>query len=166
MNQQKLWCLSFLLFEQLCKENGWDNNVPDDIAIISIIGSDDCRDDNEIHICHGDNVLNLEFDDCDPVAFGLDVNIEEYTYKSNGKETTLKFFNNDMAKQAIDFIERNKNKHFYIHCSAGVSRSQAFVKYISEKYNNIDWITNPINPCEFPNGYVIWKLRHCQLPMN
>ena len=63
-----------------------------------------------------------------------------------------------MSDECVRFIERNKNKNFYIHCSAGISRSQAFVKYIKNVYNDINWITNPNNPCEFPNGFVYNQL--------
>lgn len=168
--EQRLHCVSFLQFEQLCKENGWigHNNVPNDVAIISIIGSEDCRDENERHICFGENVLNLEFDDCDPTALGLEVNDLKYTYKQKiinancetyEKNTTLYFFNNDMAKQAVEFIEKNINKNFYIHCFAGVSRSQAFVRFIETNYPNINWITNKLNPCQCPNYFVCYKLQ-------
>jgi hypothetical protein len=157
--KKKLWCLDLLSFKNLCETNGWDKEVPNDIAIISIIGSPQCRDDEEEHICHGDNVLNLDFDDCSPQAFGLDENVETYTYKSsNTRETTLQFITNEMAKKAVEFINRNIGKDFYIHCFAGVSRSQAFVSYILQNYPQINWETNPQNPCEFPNYFVKFKL--------
>lgn len=157
----KLWCVGFLEFERIAKRNGWHIEVPSNIAIISINNGKDVGTDNEYHICEDDdNVLNLNFDDIDPTHLDLDDNIETYTYiqKHNGKETTIEFFTMDMAKKAVEFIENNKDKNFYIHCSAGVSRSQAFVKYIKNMYTETEWITNPNNPCIHPNGFVFQKL--------
>ena len=102
----------------------------------------------------------MNFDDADPIANGLDSNITSYEYK--GK--TIEFFTDEQANEAIHFIENNikksifSNIHFFIHCSAGISRSQAFVKYIKNIYNEINWETNPNNPCLHPNGFVYQKL--------
>ena len=163
----KLWCVSFNEFEKLAKINGWHLEVPSNIAIISINNGKDAGTDNEYHVCEDDiNVLNLNFDDIDPIALGLPDDIETYTYiqKYNGKETTIEFFTTDMGKKAVKFIEDmiEKNKlddvDFYIHCSAGISRSQAFVKFIKNVYYEYDWETNPNNPCMHPNGFVFQKL--------
>lgn len=165
----KLWCVGFNEFEKLAKRNGWHLEVPSNIAIISINNGKDAGTDNEYHVCEDDiNVLNLNFDDIDPIALGLLDDIETYTYiqKYNGKETTIEFFTTDMAKKAVKFIEDmiEKNKlddvDFYIHCSAGISRSQAFVKFIKNVYYEYDWETNPNNPCMHPNGFVFQKLMH------
>lgn len=155
---KKLWCTSFIEFEQIAKENNWDKEVPNDIAIISI-NNGTCFE-NEYHVCKdADNVLNLNFDDADPIAYGLAEYIQFYSYNISGeKSIILKFFTNEMAKQAIEFIEANKDKNFYIHCSAGMSRSQAFVKFIKNVYYEYDWETNPNNPCLYPNGFVFQKL--------
>lgn len=153
----KLWCTSFIQFKQIAYKNEWDETVPEDIAIISICNSQDFE--GEYHICTGKNVLNLNFDDVSPEAFRLSDDTENFTYQScDGKEINLQFFTKSMADECVRFIERNKNKNFYIHCSAGISRSQAFVKYIKNVYNDINWITNPNNPCEFPNGFVYSQL--------
>lgn len=153
----KLWCTSFIQFKQIACNNKWDKVVPDNIAIISICNSQNFEE--EYHICDGENVLNLNFDDVSPEAFRLSDDTEKFTYQSyDGKEINLQFFTKSMADECVRFIERNKNKNFYIHCSAGVSRSQAFVKYIKNVYNDINWITNPNNPCEFPNGFVYSQL--------
>lgn len=164
----KLWCVGFNEFENLAKRNGWHLEVPSNIAIISINNGKDAGTDTEYHICEDDvNVLNLNFDDVDPMALGLNDNTETYTYENKyapGTFTTIEFFTNDMAKKAVKFIEDmiEDNKFdgvdFYIHCSAGISRSQAFVKYIKNVYDFIDWETNPINPCLHPNGFVFQKL--------
>lgn len=164
----KLWCVGFNEFEKLAKRNGWYLEVPSNIAIISINNGKDAGADSEYHICEDDvNVLNLNFDDVDPMALGLSDDTETYTYENgyaNGTFTTIEFFTNDMAKCAVKFIEDviENNKldgvDFYIHCSAGISRSQAFVKYIKNVYDFMDWETNPNNPCLHPNGFVFQKL--------
>lgn len=164
----KLWCVGFNEFEEIAKRNGWHLGVPSNIAIISINNGKDAGADNEYHICEDDvNVLNLNFDDVDPMALGLNDDTETYTYENKyapGTFTTIEFFTNDMAKKAVKFIEDmiEDNKFdgvdFYIHCSAGISRSQAFVKYIKNVYDFIDWETNPNNPCLHPNGFVFQKL--------
>lgn len=158
----KLWCVSFLEFEYIAKRNGWCLEVPSNIAIISINNGKDAGTDNEYHVCEDDvNVLNLNFDDIDPMSLGLHDDTETHKYENKyapGTFTTIEFFTNDMAKQAVQFIEDNKDKNFYIHCSAGVSRSQAFVKFIKNVYYEYDWETNPDNPCIHPNGFVFQKL--------
>lgn len=159
-NKLKLWCTSFIQFKRIAYKNEWDEVVPNDIAIISINNSESVGSNEEYHICKdADNVLNLNFDDVDPESLGLSDDIENYTYKyQDGTEVILQLFTDAMAEKAVDFIEKNKNKNFYIHCSAGVSRSQAFVRYIQNVYCDKDWETNPNNPCEFPNGFVYSKL--------
>jgi hypothetical protein len=163
----KLWCVGFNEFKHIAKRNGWYLEVPSNIAIISINNGKDAGTDDEYHVCEDDyNVLNLNFDDIDPMSLGLSDDIETYTYiqKYNDKETTIEFFTTDMAKRAVkfieDIIENNKldGVDFYIHCSAGISRSQAFVKFIKNVYYEYDWETNPNNPCMHPNGFVFQKL--------
>ena len=160
--QQKLWCESFLGFKYIAHKMEWDKYVPKDIAVISINNSNNSDIIEEYHICKdAPNVLNLEFDDSDPVAFGLSENSITYTYENiyePGTYTTVNFFTIEMAKKCVKFIEENKDKHFFIHCSAGMSRSQAFVKYIYNVYYENKFYTNPNNPCMHPNGYVFQKL--------
>jgi predicted protein tyrosine phosphatase len=151
---QKLWCLSFENFKETALSDNWDKNVPDNIAIISIVNT--VIDEDEIyHICNGENVLNLDFDDADPLANGLSDDIETFVLEDG---SVIHFFTSSMAKQVVNFIEKHKDKDFYIHCAAGISRSQAFVKYIKNVYYDNDFYTNPNNPCVHPNGYVFQKL--------
>lgn len=154
---QKLWCTSFKDFQNLVNINDWSKKVPDTIAIISI--NSKVPTDNECHLCSGDNVLNLDFDDIDPTSIGLPETTEEYSFTNDGYLKVF-FFTDSMAKKTIDFIEKNKDKDFYIHCSAGLSRSQAFIKYIKNVYFDNDWETNPGNPCLYANGFVYQKLMH------
>lgn len=168
MKYMKLWCTSFLDFKRIAYKNEWDKKVPGNVAIISINNGKGAGTDEEYHICKdAENVLNLNFDDIDPMALGLSDDTETYTYENEyakGTFTTIDFFTNDMAKRTVKFIEDviENNKldgvDFYIHCSAGISRSQAFVKYIKNVYYFMDWETNPNNPCLHPNGFVFQKL--------
>ena len=157
--QQKLWCESFLGFKYIAYKMEWDEVVPNDIAVISINNSENCDVIDEYHICKdAPNVLNLDFDDIDPMHLDLDNNLDKFTYKRNNKINTVYFFTNSMAEKSIEFIERNKDKHFFIHCSAGISRSQAFVRFIENTYYNKKFELNPLNPCRYPNGHVYSKL--------
>jgi protein tyrosine phosphatase len=161
-SQQKLWCESFLGFKYIAEKMEWDKYVDSNVAIISINNSSHCDITDEYHICkESHNVLNLDFDDIDPVALGLPENSISYTYENLyelGTYTTVVFFSREMAEKCVKFIEQNKDKHFFIHCSAGISRSQAFVKYIKNVYYDNEFYTNPDNPCLHPNGFVYQKL--------
>lgn len=158
---RKLWCTGFEDFKQLVEANGWTESVPDDIAIISINNGSDTRPANECHLCTGDNVLNLDFDDVDPVALNFPSDATEGSYQTNTGETVnLQFFTDEQAQTAVDFIEKHKDRNFYVHCSAGVSRSQAFIRYINTVYDEL-WYRNPKNPCVHPNGFVLQKLMQC-----
>jgi predicted protein tyrosine phosphatase len=154
--RQKLWCTGFNEFKRLVKTNNWDSCLPEDIAIISIINGKDCGNPEEYHILSdSDRVLNLEFDDVSPEAFGLSDDSERMKYS---EDTVLEFFTDFQAKDVIDFVENNLNKNFFIHCSAGVSRSQAVTKFILLNYSDRDWELNSNNPIMFPNGFVYQKL--------
>ena len=75
-------------------------------AIISI--NSRIPTDGETHLCNGDNVLNLDFDDIDPTSIGLPETTEEYSFTDDGYLKVF-FFTDSMAKKAIDFIE-NRSK--------------------------------------------------------
>lgn len=154
-NSKKLWCLSYEMFSDLARENKWNKSVPSNIAIISIINSKDSNE-GEKHICkNADNVLNLTFDDSSPVAFKAEALAETFELEDG---RTIHFFTQEMAKKSIEFIKKNKGKDFYIHCSAGISRSQAFIRFIGNTIHDLRWETNPNNPCLFPNGFVYQRL--------
>lgn len=153
---KKLWCVSLEKFKQMAKENGWTKEVPKDIAIISIINSKDVAEPGEKHVCKkADNVLNLTFDDCSPLTYKTEASAEEFEFEE-GK--FVKFFTPEMAKTCIDFFKKNKDKDIYVHCIAGMSRSQAFVRFALNNLHDHGWETNPNNPCLFPNGFVYQRL--------
>lgn len=156
---QKLWCTGFNGFKAIVEKNNWQVAVPETAAIISINNGKDAGTVEECHLCTGDNVLNLNFDDIDPTALELSEDATEYTYQTkDGRSITVEFFTREQAEAAVKFIEKYKNRDFYIHCSAGVSRSQAFIRFIQTVYYENDWELNPDNPCNYPNGFVYYKL--------
>ena len=61
--------------------------------------------------------------------------------------------------RACEFIDKHIDCDFYIHCNAGMSRSQAFVKYIQDCYPDKEWETRKENPCRFPNMYTCNMLK-------
>lgn len=98
-----------------------DDNIEQNFvkfAIISINNTDDdlllpfFKDNHE-------NVLNLFFDD-----------VTEDLY--NDDFLICKAMTEDDAKKIIEFIDRNKDRNFIVHCSAGISRSGAVGTFITE----------------------------------
>lgn len=134
------------------EQNWTDETLPDNVAVISICCTEPVRTnfvhsrydgaDDTHRFSHRNNVLNLDFDDID----------EEVRECSGGFTATN--ITKEQADRAVTFIEAHIDSDFFIHCNAGKSRSQAFVKYIKEQYPYIEWDTNPKNPCLYPNVYV------------
>ena len=94
----KLWCTSFEGFRKLLNDNNWDdNNLPDNVAFISICDTEKINDESnytyETHLLsdNHDNVINLDFDD-----IGDDIEYDGHTFKT----MTMK-----QAERAVDFIE-------------------------------------------------------------
>lgn len=150
---QKLYCFSRKNFNIYMDEQNWtDETLPDNVAVISICCTEPVRTnfvhsrydgaDDTHRFSHRNNVLNLDFDDID----------EEVRHCDGGYDALN--ITKEQADEAVKFIEAHKNCDFYIHCNAGKSRSQAFIKYIREQYYDIDWEINPANPCLYPNIYV------------
>lgn len=142
--------LSHVDFDELCEENNWsDSNIPENIAFISIIGTDFIRDrflerkDGHWFKEEHDNVLNLEFDDVE----------REFEFK-DGKAYPI---SDEQVKKSVSFIMNNLGKDFIIHCYAGISRSVAFGSFI--KQVNGDYKTN--KEFLFPNQDVLIKLKRC-----
>ena len=133
-------------------QNWTDETLPDNVAVISICCTEPVRTnfvhdrydgtDDTHRFSHRNNVLNLDFDD-----------INEEVRHCDGGYDALNI-TKEQADEAVKFIDAHKDCDFYIHCNAGKSRSQAFIKYIREQYYDIDWETNPANPCLYPNIYV------------
>lgn len=149
---QKLYCYSRKNFNIAMYEMGWNNTtLPSNVAVISICCTEPVRTnfvhanydgDDDVHrFADGKNILNLDFDD-----------INEDVRHCGGYDA--RNITKEQADAAVKFIDERKDFNFVIHCNAGKSRSQAFVKYIKEQYPDIEWETNPDNPCLYPNIYV------------
>ena len=68
------------------------------------------------------------------------------------------------ASRIVNFIDKQISKDvdaFYIHCSAGKSRSQGVVRYILDTYPQYNWETNPDNHCITTNYHVVRMLKRC-----
>lgn len=62
------------------------------------------------------------------------------------------------AEKIVEFVERNKDRRFLVHCTAGVSRSGAVGEYI-RRVINLDWGKFiRANPHVKPNNYVLMML--------
>lgn len=152
----KLLCYSENDFKEVMRRNNWYNceDLPETVAIISIIGTKECRDyyseEESSHYfkTRNNQILNLEFDDITE-----DVMWEGHLFKAMTKE---------QAREAVSFIKKNLGKDFYIHCKAGKSRSQAFVRFILDSFPGIynpKLDINISNPCLTPNIDVLAKLK-------
>lgn len=101
--------------------------------------------------CCADNVLNIAFDD---------VNEEEVKWNN----IILKGISDKQAELIVNFIEKHKDKNFYISCRAGKSRSQAVARYLLDMYGeeygyNEKESCRKENPCITPNINVLTKLK-------
>ena len=163
-NEYKLNCYGIYQFNyimKLCNINNNGENLPKDIAIISICNT--YSTDNSIKhyfTVNNDRILNIDFDDIDPTDKCFN-----YCYKTE-KEGFI-ILNSIIQKHLLDsqsdsivkFILNNNGKKFWIHCFAGISRSKAVIKFIADNikgYSLSDcpqWGNN-----ESPNPYVLNKL--------
>lgn len=122
-----------------------------DFAIISVgnIESDEGHTDEALYLngCNNhwlpdtNNVLNINFNDVGENEEGS--------------------FNELQAQEVLCFIEDNREKsQWFIHCSAGISRSGAIASYLYDwfKSKGDEIIINPKYP-ETPNYYVKGMLK-------
>lgn len=86
-----------------------------------------------------DNVLNIWIHDVDE-----EDDQEKYIH-----------FNNEMANQVIQFIEKNrKAKNWILHCTAGISRSGAIGEFISDYLGQDYFQFKRDNPQINPNSEI------------
>lgn len=184
---RNILCYSQQSFDKIMKSNGWFSNPPKGISCISICS--DCSQDkhwfdkdykNDNH-----NVFNLDIDDVSPFWFGRHESncyddslcqfINGNVKKSNayfsfpyihGKDDQLydifHCLDYEEAKELVQWIERRikKDDTIYVHCAAGVSRSQGVVRYIIDEYSDIyDIRLNPENPNDTYNPHVTRMLK-------
>ena len=155
----KLWCNGFQGFKKILETNNWnDSNLPDNVAFISICCTETENSSYETHLLsyNHDNVINLDFDDINGYTLKDQFPDDDYV-----KDNLARGLNDEQGLQLVKFIENNIGKDIYVHCSAGVSRSQGVVKFILEYYNDYykESDTNPDNPCKMPNQHVFEVLR-------
>lgn len=118
------------------------------VACISIISPDDKTEKHWFYRNH-DNVLNLEFDDADP---SMVKDCEKAGYP-------IHLFDHDDAQAIIAFIRKNKDAtHFFIHCTAGASRSGAVGFFVRQVLKSDYEAFTKMNPYIVPNGYVLQML--------
>lgn len=186
---KKFYCYSKCLFDIAMEKMGYmkSQDVPSNIAIISI-GAPWNEHESHWFDYTTDNVLNIDFDDVSPETWWekdyYDEAMEDLTnqdyyfthiirnkkkpnihtinyFESRGisRDVTLKALDYNQARDIVRFIEKHKDCDFYIHCSAGVSRSQGVVRYVLDTYGPNEFVTNPDNPCICPNVHVTRMLK-------
>lgn len=167
-------CYSCNDFNNLMREKGWftGKDIPKNVAIISIGAP---WNEGERHwFDHSTaNILNIDFDDVSPTQWwnGEDLYDKaqqdpdqakyfDHKYTTYYGTTALYALDYNQARRIVLFIETHMDCDFYIHCSAGISRSQGVVRYILDTYSNeYDIKTNPNNPCLCPNNHVVIMLK-------
>lgn len=98
------------------------------------------------------NILKLEFDDVTDDKIII--------LGGNGKEIKIVPFNQEMAKKVLDTVDniRDNVNTIMIHCEAGISRSAAVARFLSEKYN-VPIIFPKDHKNDLPNIFVYNLLR-------
>ena len=144
-------------FDHIMKVNNWvDGDIPTDIAFISICNAntDVSTDDEPKHWFSVENgqVINLNFDDID----GYD--------DMNGNIG----MSDEDGERLFEFIVSNYGKHFYIHCSAGRSRSQGVSRFIQDserliaevlEVERVHYKERADNKATTPNWHVVCGIR-------
>ena len=147
-----------LEFNEMMKFHGWmsKDDIPDDAAYISICNTNDemYPEEKRTHWFKEDcvQIINVDFDDVsseeDESGYAID-----YT----------------QAEMLVKFIVENYGRDFYIHCSAGKSRSQSIARFILDCGKEISMYKNceevlykerPENPCLTPNWLVVSMLKN------
>lgn len=182
MNKQikNILCYSHDKFDDIMRQNGWITEVPKGVSCISICSHNE--EDRHWFKDKTKRVFNLDIDDCGPFWFGShdnDIYDEALClFKDNEVKQSNAYFNylqtNDNgydmvhildyeeAFNLVDWIDwRIKHDNtIYIHCAAGISRSQGVVRYILDTYGyDYNIKTNPNNPCLTPNAHVVMMLK-------
>lgn len=162
----KLLAYSENRFRQIAEDEGWTlSYIPDDVAIVSICEPYSENGEWWKHLFEhdGKHVYNLNIPDIDPLLF-QDVlkdtpsdkckiyewenHKDFWIFEQNGNKQYC--FNPDEAFGLANFIVRNAGKDFYIHCAAGLSRSQGVVKAILKNYPEF-YNQSSLNQNNLPN---------------
>lgn len=142
-------------FNQLMQNHGIDDNNVEGLKDLAIISINDTHGNWSVSWFDQDhpNVLRLWFDD-----------IEKDLQISPTNPDKCLAFTPEQSKQVFDFINLNYGKNFFVHCSAGISRSGAVGAFINDYHG---WDRSKFekdNPYIHPNARVsrmlnnkVWK---------
>ena len=186
---RNILCYSHYDFDNIMRNNNWIDRLPQGISAISICSPNEedlaehwfKNDYNVIGEDHNPRVFNLDIDDCAPYWFE-DCESECYDkalklFKDNKVKLSNAYFNHltliddcniyhafnyEEAFKLVDWIDwRIKyDDTIYIHCAAGISRSQGIVRYIIDTYgNDYNIKLNPDNPNNTYNPHVLMMLK-------
>ena len=186
---RNILCYSHYDFDNIMKSNNWINKPGAKVSCVSICSPNEYDlsdhwfkfDVNKSKV-HGRHVFNLDIEDGHPYWFGewendiydkaLDLynagKIKESNAYFNYLDTTASEFtmlhvlDYEEAFKLVKWIDFEiKHSHtFYIHCAAGISRSQAVVRYIRDIYGyKYDIKLNPNNPNNTYNPHIVMMLK-------
>lgn len=133
-----------------------DDNVEskDRTALIEIMGEQDLLSMPHHFKKDHPNVLRLLFDDVD----------EPTRRKVLGDHGEVQFsvpMTKEQGQEIVDFVKKNKDVgNFIVHCAAGVSRSGAVAKFITEYFGGEDRDFYKLNPYTQPNARILTILRN------
>jgi len=98
------------------------------------------------------NILKIEFDDV--------LNEDVIILDGMGKKTKVIPFNQKMAKKVLDTLDNigDNINTIMIHCEAGISRSAAVARFVSERFNEPILFPKD-HKKDFPNIFVYNLLR-------
>lgn len=185
--EMKLYCYSIEGFERAMKQLGFGRNdekllEKSNIAVISICCTDTSQEEYPdpfaeehyfLNKSDSPNVLNIEFDDLDPTSWhGPEFDPEKASYEdfyyAPNTPNPPRALDWEMSAKIVKFIVHNLGNDFYVHCSAGVSRSQAIVRFILDTFSwpgngRYNYKTRPENPPEHPNYHVLRMLKRTYL---
>lgn len=132
-----------------------DSNIESkNSAVIEVMGEQDLLQMPHHFKQDHPNVLRLLFDDVDEP---LQVN----RLGTDGREYVPVIpMSEAQGKQIFEFIKTNKDAvNFIVHCAAGISRSGAVAKFITEYFGGTDREFYFLNPYTKPNSRILNILR-------
>lgn len=160
---KQVYALSWHKFCATMEHTGvTDDNVEskDKTALIEIMGEQDLLSMPHHFKKDHPNVLRLLFDD-------VDEPYKVFKLGSTGDEPYEREFRmvvpmtKEQGQQILDFIKKNKDVgNFMVHCAAGVSRSAAVAKFITEYFGGEDKDFYKLNPYTHPNARILTILRN------
>jgi len=122
MDKTKIFIMSKPQFNEIMgKHEITDLNVEEKAKSVAMISINDTMGYWSVSWFGDDhsNVLRLWFDD-----------IEHDMQVSPTNKGICRAFTEDQGRRIIEFIDKHKDKEFFVHCSAGISRSGAVGQFI------------------------------------